>query len=136
MAMGQVVGVATACVLWAYLGDVRNYHCSWAYAKAMGLNLKERSSGIWKGKLKISKRGFGAVRHWMYLAAMRQVRSEPVRSWYLAKRQKDQGHGKGALVGIMRRLGRAVYAVGTSGQAFDARLLIGKRGGVKEASMD
>jgi transposase len=135
LAMGQVVGVATACVLWAYLGDVHHYHCSWAYVKAMGLNLKERSSGIWQGKLKISKRGFGAVRAWMYLAAMRQVRSEPARSWYLAKKQKDQEHGKGALVGIMRRLGRAVYAVGTSGEAFDARRLIGKGHAVKEVTM-
>ena len=35
----------------------------------MGLNLTERSSGMYKGKLKISKRGSSAVRYWMYLAA-------------------------------------------------------------------
>jgi hypothetical protein len=47
----EAVGVVTACVLWAALGDPRNYHCAEAYRKAMGLNLKERSSGKYQGKL-------------------------------------------------------------------------------------
>ena len=51
------VGRATACVLWVALGDPRDYHCAAAYRKAMGLNLKERSSGRQKGRLKITKRG-------------------------------------------------------------------------------
>jgi transposase len=61
-AMGAVVGVATACVLWVELGDPGAYHCGPAYRKAMGLNLAERSSGQWQGKLKISKRGSSSVR--------------------------------------------------------------------------
>ena len=40
---GRVVGVATACVLWVYLGDPRDYDSGEAYRKAMGLNLAERS---------------------------------------------------------------------------------------------
>jgi hypothetical protein len=37
----------------------------------MGLNLAERSSGKWQGKLKISKRGSSKVRRWLYMAALR-----------------------------------------------------------------
>ena len=37
----------------------RDYHCAEAYRKAMGLNLKERSSGRYQGQLKITKRGPG-----------------------------------------------------------------------------
>src|SRR5262245_15198862 len=48
-AMGEVVGPVTACVLWVELGNPRDYHCGPAYRKAMGLNLKERSSGRWQG---------------------------------------------------------------------------------------
>jgi len=59
--MGEAVGVATACVLWVELGDPSAYHCGSAYRKAMGLNLAERSSGQWQGKLKISKRGAAVV---------------------------------------------------------------------------
>ncbi len=82
-AMGEVVGVPTACVLWVELGDPSSYHCGAAYRKAMGLNLAERSSGQWQGKLKISKRGSSTVRRWLYLAALRWVKQEPVHSWYV-----------------------------------------------------
>jgi transposase len=68
-----VVGWATACVLWVHLGDPAEYHCAEAYRKAMGLNLKERSSGRYQGQLKITKRGPGAARRWLYFAAMRKL---------------------------------------------------------------
>ena len=53
-ALGQVVGVASACVLWVSVGDPRRYSSGAAYRKAMGLNLAERSSGIYQGQLHIS----------------------------------------------------------------------------------
>jgi len=118
-AMGEVVGVPTACVLWVELGDPSAYHCGPAYRKAMGLNLAERSSGQWQGKLKISKRGSSRVRRWLYLAAWRWVKTEPVRSWYLRQKVRRRGEGKPALVGVMRKLALALYRVGGRGEAFD-----------------
>jgi len=118
-AMGQVVGLATACVLWVYLGEARDYHCGEAYVKAMGLNLVERSSGTYRGRLKISKRGYGMVRYWMWLAAMRWVKDGGVRRWYEAKKKRDGGYGGRALVGVMRRLGMALWPVGC-GEVFEA----------------
>ena len=56
-AQAQAVGVATACVLWTSTGDPTKYHAAAAYRKAMGLNLAERSSGRYQGRLRISKRG-------------------------------------------------------------------------------
>jgi transposase len=130
-ALAGAVGNATACVLFTHLGDPANYHCAAAYVKAMGLNLTERSSGMYKGRLKISKRGSAAVRYWMYLAALRLAKkTSPVRPWYLRKRHKDSDQAGRALVGIMRRLGLALYHVGARGEAFDARRLFpGKRRG-------
>src|SRR5262245_55431572 len=58
-AQGKVVGVPTACVLWASTGDPRNYHAASAYRKAMGLNLVERSSEI--GRASCRERGGVAV---------------------------------------------------------------------------
>jgi hypothetical protein len=118
-AMGAVVGTATACVLWAQLGNPRDYHCGAAYRKAMGLNLKERSSGRWQGQLKLSKRGSSVVRRWLYLAALRWVRQEPVRSWYLRQKAQRRGAAKPALVGVMRKLALALYRVGGRGEPFD-----------------
>ena len=100
----KVIGVPTACVLWVSLGDPRNYHARAAYRKAMGLNLKERSSGKHRGRLKITRRGPGIVRKWLYFAAMRTVKLPEVKSWYEMKKAKDGDRGKGALVGVMRRL--------------------------------
>jgi transposase len=122
-ALGEVIGVPTACVLWAELGDPRAYHCGAAYRKAMGLNLAERSSGKWEGKLKISKRGSSQVRRWLYLAALRWVRKEPVRSWYLRQKAQRRGEGKPAVIGVMRKLALALYQVGGRGERFDASQL-------------
>jgi len=129
-ALAPAVGNATACVLFTYLGDPSGYPCAAAYVKAMGLNLTERSSGMYQGKLKISKRGSGAVRYWMYLAALRLVkRDSPVRAWYLRKKLRDRGESGRALVGVMRRLGLALWHVGVSGEAFDAKRLFPGGGG-------
>jgi transposase len=87
----------------------------------MGLNLRERSSGRWQGQLKLTKRGPAAVRRWLYLAALRWVRQEPVRSWYLRQKAQRRGAAKPALVGVMRKL--ALYRVGGRGEPFDRQRL-------------
>jgi transposase len=122
-AMGQVVGVPTACVLWVALGNPQQYHCGPAYRKAMGLNLKERSSGRWQGKLKITKRGPSQVRRWLYLAALRWLRQEPVRSWYLQQKAQRRGAGKAAVIGVMRKLALTLYRVAGRGEPFDPQQL-------------
>jgi len=121
-ALGEVVGVPTACVLWVELGDPSAYHCAAAYRKAMGLNLAERSSGKWQGQLKLSKRGSSSVRRWLYLAALRWVGREPVRSWYVRQKVQRGGEGKPAVIGVMRKLALALYHVG-NGVVFDREQL-------------
>ena len=133
-AQAQAVGVATACVLWVHLGDPRNYPCGAAYRKAMGLNLKERSSGQWQGQLKITKRGQPQVRRWLYFAALRAVRQPPIRRWYEAQRRREPS-AKRALVGVMRRLALALHCV-AEGEAFQPwRVFPGIRREAQEASM-
>jgi hypothetical protein len=106
-----IVGAATACVLRVAVGDPRDYRCGEAYRKAMGLNLKERSSGRHQGQLKITKRASSLARRWLYFAALRLVQRPPVRGWYQAKRAKDKGRGNGGAVAVMRKLALALYAV-------------------------
>ena len=65
-AKAPAIGLVSACALAMCLGDVRNYASAAAYRKAMGLNLKERSSGMYKGKLSLSKRGLSVrARKWL-----------------------------------------------------------------------
>jgi len=137
-----VVGWATACVLWVYLGNPANYHCAEAYRKAMGLNLKERSSGRYQGQLKITKRGPGAVRRWLYFAAMRLVQHSHVVEWYKVKKGQRAKGGKRALIAVMRKLTLGLHVVGVGEEPFDARRLfsptVGKRSrsGIRQAKKD
>jgi transposase len=118
-----VIGDCTATVLWAHLGDPQRYHCAAAYRKAMGLNLKERSSGRWKGSLKITKRGHSQVRRWLYFAALRWCQNPWIRPWYERKKAPGKGYAKRALIGLMRKLALAMYHVGI-GKSFDVRRLL------------
>jgi transposase len=122
-ALGRAVGLGTASVLWAHLGDPRQYSSGPAYRKAMGLNLVEESSGTYQGKLRISKRGKPAVRRWLYLAVLRLIRREGVREWYRAHRQRGSVAVKKALVGVMRKLALGLYRVAVSGVAFEPQRL-------------
>jgi transposase len=125
-AQGKVVGVPTACLLWVYTGDPRQYHAAAAYRKALGLNLTERSSGQFKGTLHISKRGSSRSRQWLYLATLRLVQKAGVRSWYEAKKAGNADAAKCVLVALMRKLSMALYHVGVHQQEFDTRRLFQK----------
>ena len=130
------VGLITACVLWMCLGDPRDYDSAAAYRKAMGLNLKERSSGLHKGKLGLSKRGQRLTRKWLYFSALRWMREPSVRCWIQRKKERDGGRGDKAAVGVMRRLALAAWHTG-QGELFEAdRLFPGtrRRGGCPQAT--
>jgi transposase len=127
-AQARVVGSATAGVLWASVGDPRDYGCGQAYRKAMGLNLAEYSSGTKQGELHISKRGEPRARRWLYLAALRLAKQAGVRQWYQAKKQRDAQEAKGAVVAVMRKLVLALYQVGAKGATFEVGRLFAAGG--------
>ena len=98
----------------------------------MGLNLAERSSGRYQGRLRISKRGSARSRQWLYFAALRLVQRGDVRPWYEAKKAGNEGDARRVVVAVMRKLVVALYHVGVRKEEFDPRRLfggIGRRGG-------
>ena len=114
------LGVTTICVLFATVGNPGDYDSAGAYLKALGLNLKERSSGKRVGELAITKRGPSAARRWLFYLALRSVQRPEIKPWYEAKKQRDQTYGKmKGLVGVMRKLARAIWHVSRTGEAFD-----------------
>lgn len=132
--MGVAVGESTACVLWVTVGDPREFSCGAAYRKALGLNLKERSSGQHQGQLKITKRGPSLARRWLYFAALRAIQHQPVETWYKKKKQKDQERGGRGVVAVMRKLALAVYAVAKGPEEFDREQLFPGRSRTKKRS--
>jgi transposase len=122
--LADTLGKTTALVLDTALGSPLDYPNPHAYLKAMGLNLKERSSGQHQGRLRITKRGPGRARRYLFLSALRFVQRDPVvRAWYLRKVQRDgQLPRFNALVAVMRKLALALWHV-ARGSPFDSRKL-------------
>ena len=116
--MAAVIGAPSTAVLYAHLGAPNAYPSAQSYLKALGLNLKEHSSGKHQGRLTITKRGPPEVRYYLYFAALRLIAQQPlVARWFQAKSQRP-GACKGKLiVELMRRLAKGLWHQ-AQGQAF------------------
>lgn len=69
------VNAVTAATFLGAIGDPRAYESSAQVLKMAGLSLVERSSGLLKGKERISKRGRPVLRRHAFLFALRGVRT-------------------------------------------------------------
>jgi transposase len=125
--MAAVVGPACAAAIIGHVGSPLAFASPRALEKAMGLNLKERSSGEKKGRLSITKRGPAQVRQFLYLAAIRMIdQDEILTAWYRARKAYARDAKMAAVVALMRKLARALWHV-ARGKAFDARKLFDAR---------
>jgi transposase len=117
--MASVVGKTSTAVLLETLGRPQDYPDAGSYLKAAGLNLKERSSGEYTGQLKITKRGPGITRRYLYFAALRWIQRDPiVQAWYQRKVARDGGQKGKAIMAITRKLLKALWHLAQGG-SFD-----------------
>jgi len=122
-ALAPVVGSTTAAVIFTEVGDPNAFRSVAGFVKAMGLNLREKSSGKTKGQLKVTKRGPSRVRHYLWLAVHRWVQRDPIaQAWYQRKKARDGGRASRAVVAMMRKLAKALFHVGR-GAEFDSTKL-------------
>ncbi len=126
--ISEMVGVATAGILHARLGDLRDYGSIRALCRGAGLNLREHSSGKKKGQLTITKRGSSVARRWLFLAALRWLRADTtVRAWYEHKVRHNGGVKLKAIIALMRKLLAALYHVARGAEYDAAKLFDCKR---------
>jgi len=119
--MAKLVGKVTTAVLLSFHLDPRNFKCGRSFQKAMGLNLKEKSSGRYIGQLKLTKRGSSKARMYLYFAALRLLQTDPVvKQWYQGK-VNPKAKNK-TVIAVMRKLSKALWTV-AQGQSFDANKL-------------
>lgn len=124
--LAALIGPTTAMVLAADLGDLTTYASPKALEKACGLNLREHSSGKKKSGLHITKRGPSRVRQYLYLAALRLLKVDPiVRAWYASRVARGQKK-MCAVVAVLRKLVRALFFV-ARGEEFQAAKLFDVR---------
>jgi transposase len=122
--MAAVVGKTTSAVLVSAQGWPQDYPDAASYLKSLGLNLKERSSGKHQGQLKITKRGPGVARFYLYYAVLRWITHDPViQRWYQRKVQRDGGLKAKACVALMRKFAKALWHV-ARGAPFDPCKLV------------
>jgi transposase len=123
----SVIGPTATLAVFALIGTPSSYGSAGALEKACGLSLKERSSGMKRGQLSITKRGPSRVRQLLYLAALRFVRDDDLaRAWYQNRTAYKGGVKVKALVAVMRKMLRAVFHV-ARGAAFDSAKLFDAR---------
>ena len=112
------VGVITAAEVIGETGGLDNYSNAHKVIKMAGLNLYEKSSGIHKGKKKITKRGRSALRRIVYLAALRLVGKKGIYKEqydrYCKTMKKPQ-----AVVVIAKKLLRVMFALVKNREVFD-----------------
>jgi transposase len=119
--LSAILGRVTTAVIISLNLDPRKYPCARTYQKAMGLNLKEKSSGRYTGQLKLSKRGSAKARTYLYFAALRLLQNDPwVKRWYEAK--LDPKVKMKTVIALMRKLSKAMWHV-ARGEKFDAQKL-------------
>jgi len=125
--MAGAVGAVTSLALNATLGSPLDYPSPKHYLKALGLNLRECSSGKHHGQLRITKRGPALGRKYLYFAVLRWLQADHgANAWYQEKSARDGGiHGK-ALIGLMRRLVKGLWHV-ARGACFDSSKLFEAR---------
>ncbi len=120
--MAHTVGKLTTGVLVSAHLDPRQFPTARSFLKALGLNLKEKSSGQYQGRLKLSKRGSATARKVLFLAALRLIQNDPViAKWYHAKAKPDAKLK--TVVALLRKLAKALWYV-ARGEKFDATRLV------------
>jgi transposase len=120
------MGTYTAAVL-VTMCDPDKYATARQLEKACGLNLREKSSGEYQGRLSITKRGPSVVRQVLYMFALRMIKESPaVHAWYVKRRGYTEDSKGRAVVAVMRKLVRATLHV-AKGAPFDASKLFDLR---------
>jgi transposase len=113
-------GPKTVAVLRAELGDMTRFARSDQAVAYAGLDITVRQSGKWRGQRKLSKRGSGAVRRILYMAAVHSL-TQPgsaFRAYYT--HLVERGVGKmSALMAVMRKMLAVAYRLLRGGGSYD-----------------
>lgn len=112
------IGPQLAATIRAELGDVTRFQSVDQVVAYAGLDPRTRQSGAFTGQKRLSKRGPGALRHALYLAAFVATRARP--EWR-ARFQRLLDHGRGAKearVILSRALLKVVYHLLRTGETY------------------
>ena len=129
-------GPSTVAVLRAELGEVARFRGSTQVVAYAGLDVTVRESGKWKGKRKLSKRGSGALRRCLFLAALGSLRARTGSAFgaYYRALEARGVRGYRALMAVMRKMLVVAYHLLKHGERYDPAKVWHGAGPVEAAS--
>jgi transposase len=115
------VSAVCAGTIVAELGTPEDYESPRQVLKLAEMNLVEKSSGLYRGRTRQSKRGRPELRRQLYLLAGRWVKKRGglYRPYYEALLARNGGCKTKAVCAVARKLVPLVLAVAQSGEPFD-----------------
>jgi len=122
------VGAITVAGFLAEVGDVNNYDHGQQIIRLAGLNLKENSSGIRKGKTGITKRGRSRLRALLFRAVMPMVaKNEAFKALHkhFTTRSQNPLKKKQSIIALCGKLIRILHTLGTKQREYNAIDVIG-----------
>jgi len=100
-------------------GPLSDFHSSRALLRYAGLNIRERSSGTFKGKCKISKKGRALLRKVLGQAVFPLIKRKALYGRYYHGKRGHGAIGSKVRVAVMRKFLVMLYSLALSGDAFD-----------------
>ena len=114
------IGVRTACLLLAELGDVKRFASARKLVAFAGLTPTRFESGSSvRRRSRISRLGSAHVRRLLFMPALAAIRYNPVPKSFFTRLVENGKNKKAALIACMGKLLRIVYAVLVHQRPFD-----------------
>ena len=102
-------------------GDLSGYTHGNALLRHAGLNLAEASSGKWRGKMVLSKRGRPRLRHFLYLMTMSMVMTNPEIRASLRYNVEEKNLKKmKSIMKLIGKVARMLIALAKSSTAYES----------------
>jgi len=122
------VGPIIAAAFLGEVGDISRFS-TWKQVRSLaGLNLVENSSGMHKGKTKVSKRGRPYLRHMLYMAGESGILHNPeMRGFYryLRDRKNNPLKSQQAVVAVGLKVMRILFHLAKTGEKYDPNKALG-----------
>jgi transposase len=128
------LGVVSVAGIIGEVGDFKKFQTRGEIMKLAGLDLYEISSGKWKGRRKISKRGRSLLRKILYYAAIQTIRNNGILHDYYTRLTERGMKRMIALVAVSRKLLGIIYAIVRDDSEYIANFESIKRQVIKKAA--
>lgn len=118
------IGTTTIAALLGCAGDLRNYAHGRQLLRRAGLNLAERTSGKFKGQIKLSKRGDSMLRKYLYMGILTLVREHPDFKRWHENNQKKGMKKMASLFKLIGKLARIIIGIIQRAESYRPEVLL------------